>query len=158
MEHVARSLVGSAQRLVEPVGHTIAAAVGEQPDHATSAIIGTAGAVVAACEGSLVESDTQPTVVGLDPPMCGVFARSCVGLSPEAFIREIRYQLDSCAGTNLSQYAFGSLAILPLLGILDAWRLCFMIPGHSKFGPDDIARQVAGVFNANDTFNQAMLL
>jgi hypothetical protein len=50
------------------------------------------------------------------------------------------------------------MALLPLLGILDVWRLCFMVPGHTKSLPDDIARQIAGVFNANDTFPQGMLL
>jgi hypothetical protein len=79
-------------------------------------------------------------------------------LSPPAFVRERRYQLDSGPGTNKSKFCFGSLALLPLLGFLDVWRLCFTVPGHAKFLPDDIARQIAGVFNEKETFNQGMLV
>jgi hypothetical protein len=79
-------------------------------------------------------------------------------LSPQAFVREIQYQLASYPGTNKSQFCFGSLALLSLLSIPDTWRLCFMVPWRTKFLPLDIARQIAGVFNANNTFNQGMLL
>jgi hypothetical protein len=101
-------------------------------------------------------SATPSTATGarLDAPAHSATFR----LSPQAFVREIRYQLDSFPGTNKSQFCFGNLALLTLLGILDVWRLCFMVPEHTKFLPDDIARQIAGVFNANDTFNQGMLL
>jgi hypothetical protein len=78
-------------------------------------------------------------------------------LSPQAFMREIRYQLDSCPGTNKSQLYFGTLALLPLLDILDVWRLCFMVPGHTNLLPNDIGRQIPEVFNANDTFNHGLL-
>jgi hypothetical protein len=33
-----------------------------------------------------------------------------------------------------------------------------MVLGHTKFSSGDKARQTAGVFNVNDTFNQGMLL
>jgi hypothetical protein len=78
--------------------------------------------------------------------------------SPQAFVREMQYQLASCPGSNKSQFCFGSLALLSLLSISDVWRLCFMVPWRTKFLPLDIARPIAGVFNANDTFNRGMLV
>lgn len=72
---------------------------------------------------------------------------------PEPFIRELRYQLDNCGATNKSQFSFGGLALLVMLGLLDSVGLFFMVVGHTKFGPDDLARAIAGAYQRLDTFN-----
>lgn len=43
-------------------------------------------------------------------------------------------------------------------GIIDAARILFMVPGHTKFGPDFVARAVAGEYNKKDVLNQALLV
>ena len=39
---------------------------------------------------------------------------------PHPFIREVMLLMDNCGGTNKSQFAFGTLAVLLLRGVLDA--------------------------------------
>ena len=73
------------------------------------------------------------------------------------FNRIIQWQLDACPGTNRSQQAKGSFAFLLLTGVLDAVEFCYMVVGHTKFGPDEAALKTGGAFNRNDTFNLAHL-
>lgn len=72
---------------------------------------------------------------------------------PEPFIRELRYQTDKCAATNKSQFCFGGIALFLMFGLLHVVGIFFMVVGHSKFGPDDLARGIAGVFQRKGTFN-----
>jgi hypothetical protein len=65
-----------------------------------------------------------------------------VRFPPVARVQYIRYQLDSCLGTNRRQFCFDSLALLPPLGMLDFRRLCFMVLGHLKLSPDNITHQL----------------
>lgn len=76
---------------------------------------------------------------------------------PEAFVRNLRYYMDGCAGTNNSQFCFGSLALQVSLGILDVINIAFMVVGHTKFDPDLVARALPGALNRSDTHNPAML-
>lgn len=78
--------------------------------------------------------------------------------TPKPFARRLRLHIDACAGTNKSQYCFGGLALLVSLGILDVVWISFMVPGHTKFAPDLVARAIAGVYNRVDVFNIGMLL
>lgn len=78
--------------------------------------------------------------------------------APKPFARRLRLHIDACAGTNKSQYCFGGLALLVSLGILDVVWISFMVPGHTKFAPDLVARAIAGVYNKVDVFNMGMLL
>lgn len=73
------------------------------------------------------------------------------------FVRTLVYNMDNCAGTNKSQYMFGCVALLIMLGHLDAICLQFMLQGHTKFDPDAAAQKTAGAFNSGDTFNHGML-
>ena len=77
---------------------------------------------------------------------------------PHPFIRDIRWQMDNCGGTNKNQYVFGCLALLIMVSILDVGLIDFMKAGHTKFEPDDTARHTAGAYNSSDTFNPAMWL
>jgi hypothetical protein len=52
---------------------------------------------------------------------------------------------------------FGCVALLIMLGHLDAIWLQFMLQGHTKFDPDAAAQKTAGAFNSGDTFNHGML-
>lgn len=55
------------------------------------------------------------------------------GARPLPFVREARWQMDNCPGQYKSQYGIGGIALLALLGILDAVGLFFMVVGHTKF-------------------------
>ena len=74
------------------------------------------------------------------------------------FLRELKDQMDNCAGTNKSQFTVGFVALLICLGVLDVACLDFMLPYHGKFGPDLVAQKTACHYNHGDTFNLAMLL
>jgi hypothetical protein len=76
----------------------------------------------------------------------------------EPFVRNLLLQMDNCVGTNKSQFFFGGLAILVLLGILDSIEFAFMFVGHTKFKPDVICRHIAGQYHINDVFNLGMLM
>lgn len=65
--------------------------------------------------------------------------------------------MDSCAGTNKSQFVYGGLGLIVATGRLDCIHVLYMVVGHTKFGPDLVARSIAGKYNKEDTFNQAML-
>jgi len=73
-------------------------------------------------------------------------------------VRMLRWHMDSCAATNKSQFSFGGMGLLAACGILDAVQALLMVVGHTKFGPDLVARHVAGQFNRKDAFNSAQLL
>eukprot|EP00171_Calliarthron_tuberculosum_P011397 IDg11397t1 len=77
---------------------------------------------------------------------------------PLPFVRKLRYNMDSCAGTNNSQFCFGGLGLLCATGILDAVNVSFMVVGHTKFDPDLVANKIAQQYNKEDSFNQAALL
>lgn len=66
--------------------------------------------------------------------------------------------MDSSLGTHKPQYCFGGVTLLILFILLHVVSIFFMIPGHSKFLPDDMVRKVAGIFEKKDPFNQGMLL
>lgn len=72
-------------------------------------------------------------------------------------VRNSDWHMDSCAATNKSQYCFGAMGLMLACGILDVLRSLFMVPGHTKFGPDLVSRAEAGDCNKRDVFNQAML-
>lgn len=77
---------------------------------------------------------------------------------PLPFVRKLRYHMDSCAGTNKSQFCFGGLGLLCAAGILDAVNVSFMVVGHTKFDPDLVANKIAQQYNKEDSFNQAAFL
>lgn len=77
---------------------------------------------------------------------------------PRPFIRELRWQMDNCAATSKSRFCFGGLAFLILLGQFDAVDILFLVVGHTKFRPDDLARAIAGAHQELDTFNFGMLM
>ena len=63
--------------------------------------------------------------------------------SPQPVIRVLSHQMDRCGGTNISKFTFGGFALSIAAGVIDAWGVDTMIPGHSKFGPDAAALQLA---------------
>lgn len=64
--------------------------------------------------------------------------------------------LDSCAGTNPSQFVIGGLGLLCCTGSIDMINLFYMVVGHTKFEPDCVSRANAGRQKAWDTFNHAI--
>lgn len=44
------------------------------------------------------------------------------------------------------------------VGLLDCVVVVYMVVGHTKFGPDLIARQFAGVYNSSDAFKHGQLV
>lgn len=104
-----------------------------------------------------IEGEESSGVAAI-PPVVSHWTEGQRCIVPKPFIRLLRYHMDACAGTNKSQFSFGGLALLTSLGVLDAINVVFMVPGHTKFGPDKVARAIAGVFNRCDTHNPGMLL
>lgn len=51
------------------------------------------------------------------------------------FVRQIRWQLHNCGATNKSQFAFGGIALLMLLALLDVVGLFFFGRRPYKFWP-----------------------
>lgn len=43
-------------------------------------------------------------------------------------------------------------------GLLDCAMVVYMVVGHTKFGPDHVARQIAGRYHSRDTFNHGQLV
>lgn len=77
---------------------------------------------------------------------------------PLPFVRKLRMHMDSCPGTNKSQFFFGGLGLMLSVGLLDCAMVVFMVVGHTKFGPDLVARQIAGSYNQADAFNHGQLV
>ena len=77
---------------------------------------------------------------------------------PLPFVRKMRLHMDSCAGTNKSQYFYGGLGLMLSCGLLDCGLVLYMVVGHTKFGPDRVAQALAGRFNRSDAFNHGQLV
>jgi len=77
---------------------------------------------------------------------------------PLPLVRKLRLHMDSCAGTNKSQFFFGGLGLVLSCGLLDCAMVLHMVVGHTKFGPDLVARMIAGKFNQSDVFNHGQLV
>ena len=66
--------------------------------------------------------------------------------------------MDNCAGTNKSQFLFGALAVMVMLGELDAITIEFMLPGHTKMWLDWVFSKTGQAFRRLDAFfNHGML-
>lgn len=77
---------------------------------------------------------------------------------PLPFVRKVRLHMDSCPGTNKSQFFYGGIGLMLATGLLDCAMVVYMVVGHTKFGPDLVARQIAGRYNTQDTFNHGQLV
>lgn len=75
------------------------------------------------------------------------------GEMPMPVTREVRYQMNNCGATNKLKFSFGSLALFLFCGVSEVLEVFFMVLGHSKFTPDDLARSIASVYQESDTFN-----
>jgi len=78
--------------------------------------------------------------------------------APQPLVRELRLHMDACAGTNKPQCFMGGLGLLLSSGVLDCSMLLFAVVGHIRFGPDLVARQVAGMYNRSNAFNHRQLI
>lgn len=77
---------------------------------------------------------------------------------PLPFVRKVRLHMDSCPGTNKSQFFYGGIGLMLATGLLDCAMVVYMVVGHTKFGPDPVARHIAGRYNTQDTFNHGQLV
>ena len=76
---------------------------------------------------------------------------------PQVLVRHVSHQMDRCAGTNLSQFTFGGVALALAVDVLDAWSCNTMVVGHTKFSPDTTALPLANKYNSSDCFSLAHL-
>lgn len=74
------------------------------------------------------------------------------------FVRSVDWDMDSCCATNKSQFVFEGIGLLVSVGLLEKIKPLFMVPGHTKFGPDLVAWAIAGKYNKSDVLNQNILL
>ena len=88
-----------------------------------------------------------------------VHAALCYYLAsrPQVLVRHVSHQMDRCAGTNLSQFTFGGVALALAVDVLDAWSCNTMVVGHTKFSPDTTALPLANKYNSSDCFSLAHL-
>jgi len=77
---------------------------------------------------------------------------------PLPFVRKLRLHMYSCPGTIKSQFFYGGLGLLLTIAVLDGAMVVYMVVGHTKFGPDLVARQVAGKYKQSECFKHAELL
>ena len=89
------------------------------------------------------------------PGALGATQRSRV---PIPFFRKLWLHMDSCPGTNTSQFFLGGLGMLLACGVADCAQVLYMVVGHTKFGPDLVARSLAGVFNRSDMYSHGQLV
>lgn len=97
-----------------------------------------------------------PSGAGCVPGCAGVESRLRL-VVPLPMVRKLRMHMDSCPGTNKSQFFFGGLGLMLASGLLDCAMAVYMVVGHTKFGPDLVARQIAGRCNVEDVFNHGQL-
>lgn len=77
---------------------------------------------------------------------------------PLPTVRKLRLHMDSCPSTNKSQFFYGGLGLLIATELIDCAMVHYMVVGHTKFGPDLVARQIAGRYNKSDCFNNGQLV
>lgn len=77
---------------------------------------------------------------------------------PLPLVRKLRMHMDSCPSTNKSQFFYGGIGLMLASGLLDCAMVVYMVVGHTKFGPDLVARQIAGRYNVEDAFNHRQLV
>ena len=94
----------------------------------------------------------------VDSDLSGYSSPSLRSTVPLPFVRKMRLHMDSCPSTNKSQFFFGGLGMLLACGILDFAQVLYMVVGHTKFGPDLVARSLAGAFNRSDVYNHGQLV
>lgn len=63
-------------------------------------------------------------------------------VTPLPLVGKLRMHMDSCPGTNKSQYFYGGLGLMLAAGLLHFAMVVYMVVGHTKFGPDLVARQI----------------
>lgn len=66
--------------------------------------------------------------------------------------------MDSCPSTNKFQFLNGGIGLMLASGLLDCAMVVYMVVGHTRFGPDLVARQIAGCYNVEDVFNHRQLV
>lgn len=77
---------------------------------------------------------------------------------PLPVVRNLRLHMDSCPGRNKSKFFYGGIGHMLSTGWLDCAMVMYMVAGHTKFGPDLVARQIAGRYHTRDTFNHVQLV
>ena len=66
--------------------------------------------------------------------------------------------LDNCGGQNKNRTVLALLYLLVETGIFQRTHLCFMMPGHSKFDPDELFGATANVLKRRSWLNDGELL
>ena len=82
---------------------------------------------------------------------------SFIEQSVTAWVRHLVLVLDN-AQVNKNQFVVGWMGEMVKSGRLDSIRLFLIIPGHTKFGPDEVFPRIAHSFYRNDVFSAAELL
>ena len=58
---------------------------------------------------------------------------------PQPFIRRVRLQLDAAGGTNRNKFVKQGIALGAAVGAYDVFDMDYMVVGHTKFAPDEVA-------------------
>lgn len=126
------------------------------------ALVGRSGGVdsggappLAQVNRGLTDAGDTPGDAEASTPFGSLDARRCV---PVPVVRKLRMHMDSCPSTNKSQFFYGGIGLMLASGLLDCAMVVYMVVGHTKFGPDLVARQISGRYNTEEAFNHRQLV
>ena len=80
----------------------------------------------------------------------------CIHRTVPVWVRHLVLVLDN-AQVNKNQFTIGWMAEMVKTGRLNSFRLMLMVPGHTKFRPDEVFARVAHLFYRQDVFTQVEL-
>lgn len=75
-----------------------------------------------------------------------------------SWVRRVHVFMDNAGSTNKNQYMMAAALEIVQQGILDYFRVSFMIAGHTKFAPDQLFSITARDFYSSDVFNESELI
>ena len=73
------------------------------------------------------------------------------------WVRHVQVVMDNAGSTNKNKYLMAATYEVVQQGVLDFFRVSFMVAGHTKFAPDQMFAQIARTFYSSDIFNEEEL-
>lgn len=78
------------------------------------------------------------------------------GKVPE-WVKRVQIFMDNAGSTNKNKYLMAASLEVVQQGVLNFFRVSFMVAGHTKFAPDQMFAQIARTYYSSDIFNEKEL-